>query len=189
MESDSIAIFCFHFYLGLGLFFYLVLSLFFIDFFLPIFKLNRQIVLNKKLTAKEQAWILHPICLLWATQLTLFPRQSPGAVWKIFPCKHSFQMAAWVTLHLLLFPQTWLFQLYFSKLPYFQTSSQVVMLSYENMSLAITPFSYCFWLTFQCKTKENKSIFVSAGHHRTTRRLTIPWTMEQEPRNCRGKWP
>lgn len=124
---------------------------------------------NKKLTAKEQAWILHPICLLWATQLTPFPRQSPGAGWKIFPCKHNFQMAVWVTLHLLWFLQPGDFQCYFSKLPYFQTSSQVVMacstmLSHVNTILAITQFSYCFW-HFNTKQRKTK---VFLGHQDIT---------------------
>lgn len=149
--------------------------------------------MNKKLTAKEQAWIPHPICLLWASQLTPFPRQSPGAVWKIFPRKNNFQMAVWMTLHLLWVPQPWVFQHYFSKLPYFQTSSQVAMACSTHAVLGKHNSGYntvlILFLTFKYKTKVNKSIFGSVGHHRTPRRPTTSWTMEQEHRNCRGKWP
>lgn len=151
-------------------------------------------MLNKKLTAKERAWILHPICLLWATQLTAFPRQNPGAVWKIFPWKHNFQTAVWVTLHLLgMVSPAMSFPMLFQQVPLLSNffpgchgmEHHAILWKHNSGYNTVL----ILFLTFQYKTKENKSILGSAGHHRTPRRLTILWTLGQEHRNCRRKWP
>lgn len=115
MESDSTAILCFYSFFIWSLFVCGVFFvLFFFDFHLPISELWGQILLNKQQAAKEQVWILDPICLLWATQLTLSPRQSPRAVWKIFLCKDSFQMGEIKPLFNFLHSRV--FQEYFSRL-------------------------------------------------------------------------
>lgn len=92
----------------------LCLCFVFFYFHLPISELWGQILLNKQQAAKKQVWILDPICLLWATQLTLSPRQSPTAVWKIFLCKDSFQMGEIKPLFNSLHSRV--FQEYFSRL-------------------------------------------------------------------------
>lgn len=101
-------------------------------------------------------------------------------------------MAIWVTLYLLWFPQPWFFQHYFSRLHYFQTSHRL-----SSPVAPCYPMKTWFWLKhsshilsdilMQNKGKQ-KYFWVTRTSHDTKISATL-WTLEQEHRNCKGKWP